>query len=67
MSLCVLCGGLTPDGSAICVYHCSTDEDWATANRIMCDFVHRAIVPRRLAAEERDPIVVDEGELATAP
>jgi hypothetical protein len=27
--------------------------DWAAENRIMCDFIHRGIVPPRLPAAER--------------
>jgi hypothetical protein len=29
-------------------------DDWAVANRIMCDFFHRKKVPPRLAPPERD-------------
>jgi hypothetical protein len=29
-------------------------DDWAVANRIMCDFFHRKKVPPRLAQAERD-------------
>jgi hypothetical protein len=36
----------------LCAWHISADgDDWATGNRIMCDFVHRGIVlltPREL-------------------
>jgi hypothetical protein len=47
MNLCALCGspGATADG--LCAYHTSVPDgaDWATGNRIMCDFIHRGIVP----------------------
>jgi hypothetical protein len=29
-------------------------DDWAEANRIMCDFFHRGKLPARLAQKERD-------------
>jgi hypothetical protein len=29
-------------------------DDWAIANRIMCDFFHRGKVPPRLPQGERD-------------
>jgi hypothetical protein len=29
-------------------------DDWAVANRIMCDFFHRKKVPPRLAQNDRD-------------
>jgi hypothetical protein len=29
-------------------------DDWATANRIMCDFFHRGKLPARLTQKERD-------------
>jgi hypothetical protein len=43
----------------------SADDGWAAGNRIMCDFVHRAIVPKRLAVDDRDPVLEDL-ELVTA-
>jgi len=34
------------DGSDFCGYHALGDGgDWATGNRIMCDFIHRGMVP----------------------
>jgi len=47
MSLCALCGLATSD-TGICSHHFGPygeGTDWATGNRIMCDFVHRGIVP----------------------
>ena len=43
MSLCAYCGQLTSD-HGFCAYHALGDGDWATGNRIMCDFIHRGIV-----------------------
>ena len=65
MSLCIVCGGTNPDRPGICAYHMSADDGWAAGNRIMCDFVHRAIVPKRLAVDDRDPVLEDL-ELVTA-
>jgi hypothetical protein len=46
MSLCNLCGHPTFGTDALCAYHSSSHgDDWATGNRIMCDFLHRGIVP----------------------
>jgi hypothetical protein len=40
---------------ALCPHHhCVYGDDWASANRIMCDFFHRKKVPPRLAAEQRE-------------
>jgi hypothetical protein len=50
MSLCALCGGPSYGADALCTYHLhSGTDDWATGNRIICDFVHRGIVSRRPA------------------
>ena len=54
--LCVSCGLNIPDDVGLCPHHrvaCGGD-DWAVANRIMCDFLHRQTVPRRLTQAERD-------------
>jgi hypothetical protein len=46
MSLCVLCAQPTVGRDDVCAYHLhSHGDDWATANRIMCDFLHRGVVP----------------------
>jgi hypothetical protein len=58
MSFCVLCGASGPDDGNICSYHFVTDARWADANRIVCDFVHRGIVPVRLPPAQRDEITV---------
>ena len=45
MSLCAYCGQATNDLGGLCAYHTFGDGgDWATGNRIMCDFLHRGIV-----------------------
>lgn len=53
MSLCVHCGQPTLGPDDFCAHHTSGHgDDWATGNRIMCDFLHRGIVsstPRELA------------------
>ena len=46
MSLCAFCGQPVGDGGDLCGYHALGDGgDWATGNRIMCDFIHRGMVP----------------------
>ena len=43
MSLCAHCG--QPTLADVCEYHSAGyGGDWATGNRVMCDFVHRGIV-----------------------
>jgi hypothetical protein len=45
MSACPLCGWPTLSPEALCAHHSSSHErEWATGNRIMCDFLHRGIV-----------------------
>jgi hypothetical protein len=46
MSLCAFCGHPTFGSGPMCPHHSSVAEgdDWATSNRIMCDFLHRGIV-----------------------
>ena len=66
MSLCVVCGGSNPDAGNICSYHLSTEDNWAVGNRIMCDFVHRAIVPPRLAPAERGEVEIEVFELSAS-
>ncbi len=55
MSACVLCGMDVPGEGALCAHHhFGIADDWAACNRIMCDFVHRGVVPLRLPKEQRD-------------
>jgi hypothetical protein len=55
MSLCASCGLQLSGEAALCPHHhCVYGDDWAVANRIMCDFFHRKKVPPRLAQQERD-------------
>jgi hypothetical protein len=45
MSLCVICGYSTHTDGDVCSQHtASFADDWAAANRQMCDFLHRGIV-----------------------
>jgi hypothetical protein len=45
MALCVLCAQPTHGAEAFCGFHVhGHGDDWATANRTMCDFLHRGIV-----------------------
>lgn len=65
MSLCVLCGQQDPDDGNLCSAHMSANESWASGNRIMCDFLHRGIVPSRIAPDDRTDLVVAVGLEAT--
>lgn len=52
MPICPMCGS---DSTAqICHYHTVIEEGWSTSNRIMCDFVHRHLVPPRLPEQDRE-------------
>lgn len=54
-SLCALCASRVTGESALCAYHPQVHgDDWAIGNRIMCDFLHRGKIPRRLPECERD-------------
>lgn len=46
MSLCAWCGlPLSGDVDLCPHHHAGQPDDWAQANRIMCDFLHRKQVP----------------------
>jgi hypothetical protein len=46
MRVCAQCGNVTVGNAEICNEHLGyPNDDWAQANRMMCDFVHRGIVP----------------------
>ena len=46
MSLCALCGAWLAGDANLCSHHHYAPTDgWAAVNRLMCDLVHRGIVP----------------------
>lgn len=47
MSLCAICRTLNEE---LCDFHTHVPDgdDWAQSNRLMCDFLHRGIVPVRV-------------------
>lgn len=48
MALCASCGLQLSGEAALCPHHhCVYGDDWAVANRMMCDFLHRKWVPPR--------------------
>ena len=53
MSTCASCGLVLASDVALCPHHHVTNDEWAAGNRVMCNFIHRHIVPARLSAEER--------------
>jgi hypothetical protein len=69
MSLCALCSQPTLDSGDLCIHHNSgLGNNWATGNRIMCDFLHRGIVsptPPELVARSIN-LLVDRLEAALA-
>jgi hypothetical protein len=44
VSLCACCGQTLGGSADLCPHHTLQESDWATDNRIMCDFIHRGIV-----------------------
>jgi hypothetical protein len=54
LDACSYCG-VPLTGTGLCAYHHHHPDDsqWATANRIMCDFIHRGIEPSRLSEPDR--------------
>ena len=54
MSLCASCGLQLYGEFALCPYHHLVyGDNWGMSNRIMCDFLHRGVVPARLTQKER--------------
>lgn len=45
MSLCALCSTRLVGDANLCSHHHAPMEGWAAVNRLMCDFLHRGIVP----------------------
>lgn len=55
MSLCASCGLQLAGESNLCAHHhVGSEDDWASVNRIMCDFVHRGKAAPRLSPSERN-------------
>ncbi len=55
MPLCGACGGVLRHGLGYCPGHENAYPiDWATANRTMCDFVHRGIPAPRMIQPKPD-------------
>lgn len=54
MSLCAACA--LEIAAEICPHHLTVDPGWADGNRILCDLLHRGMVPERLPVEEREPL-----------
>ena len=53
--ICPLCGAAPNNDTGLCAFHAPID-DWAAENRIMCDAIHRRVLPPRLPASEREEI-----------
>jgi hypothetical protein len=48
---CPSCGAANPPTSGVCAHHIATEVDWATANRVFCDLLHRRIPPPPIPIE----------------
>jgi hypothetical protein len=55
MPLCAQCAQFTLDTAEICSHHePGHGDDWAMANRLMCDFLHRGVVPATPCERDED-------------
>ncbi len=58
MSLCAACALQLSDDMALCPHHHGlSGDDWATTNRLMCDFVHRGRIPPRTRPEPEEEVL----------
>ncbi len=58
-----MCGAQLYGNGELCAHHHGVVDDWAEANRIMCNFFHRGILLNRLRDENRvGPMFTDGGE-----
>jgi hypothetical protein len=52
---CAYCGHQAPAGPGLCVHHhADGTAGWAQVNRLVCDLLHRGIVPARPPADPDD-------------
>lgn len=53
MSVCASCGLNLSGDAGICSHHLVIyGDDWARANKIICDLLHRGIAPSRLSCSD---------------
>ncbi|HEY7520625.1 MAG TPA: hypothetical protein VIE36_20230 [Methylomirabilota bacterium] len=64
MTLCSLCGMQLASLTALCAHHDRPADHWAAQNRIMCNLLHRGVVPPRLPVPDRAENVVVTAEAA---
>ena len=59
MSICAACGLQLPGDAGLCRHHPAiySDADWATANRIICNGLHRGTWAPRLSEAARADVV----------
>lgn len=54
MRLCPYCGVEVLGDDGVCAHHAAVHGDeWHVSNRVMCDLLHRGIVPERLPEPQR--------------
>lgn len=62
--LCAQCGVVAAVRDGLCGTHLPTlekaEDEWATTNRIMCDFFHRQKLPPRIDSEHRKSFWPDD-------
>ena len=67
MTRCACCGILLVGSASLCAHHeaHAPGGDWALANRLMCDLLHRGIGRAHANAVERDrPVRPEAGVYA---
>lgn len=56
---CVSCGLQITATLPLCTHHHSANDDWAAANRLVCDGLHRGQWAPRLPREQREDDQLD--------
>ena len=53
MIRCPSCGSQADEELGLCPCHIVPDFGWAENNKIVCDYIHRGIEPKRLGKDDR--------------
>ncbi len=54
MNRCCACGIELSEAMTLCPHHHFHDAGWAATNRIMCELLHRGLVPPRVPPADRE-------------
>lgn len=54
-NVCYICGSTLVERYYVCPHHIEVyGDNWAMGNKVMCDFFHRGVVPKRLPMTTRE-------------